>query len=117
MDTPTQLTNSIGCQYLPSIKTTEYGIYFIDNNIKEIYRLGESLTPLTSTLSLNSWAKKNLNNKFKTYYDNLNKLVYFIGNNQCLCYSEQLNCFTGFYSYEKSNFIDNMLDFTISGLD
>ena len=117
MDTPTQLTNLTGCQYLPSIKTTEYGIYFIDNNIKEIYKLGESLVPLTSTLSLNSWAKKNLNNKFKTHYDNLNKLVYFIGNNQCLCYSEQLNCFTGFYSYEKSNFIDNMLDFTISGLD
>jgi hypothetical protein len=61
MDTPTYISEFAGCQYLPSIVSTDRALYFIDNKTKEIYRINnEGLNQLTKVKGFNLWANNNL---------------------------------------------------------
>ena len=112
--------SSIGCTNKWSIVDTPSGLYFIDDITKGIYLFnGSALNNLSNTLGFNQWVKKNSSmskwnpatfNNFKTSYDKVNRDVYFINKDNCLCYSELLGQFTSFYSYEGVPYMFNIED-------
>lgn len=113
------LSNVTGCQNKWSIVTTTTGLYFIDNLTNSLYRFdGQQLDPLSDKLGFRTfiedqnsneeWVSTTQNN-FRGFYDSTNGDVYFINKSYCLGYSELLNQFTSFYSYEKSPYMFNML--------
>lgn len=114
------LTKGIGCSDSGSICNTPYGIYFIDNNQKAIYKFDGKIANLSTSLGMRSWANNNLTktkswnplefNNFVTYYDHNNDDVLFISDNQCLAYSEILKTFTSFYSYEHTPYMIGLDD-------
>lgn len=117
------LSDTIGCPNKWSIAQTPTGIYFMDNNDKSIYLFNGQLTNISTDLGFNSWAKQNIPssnslhkwnpqdyNNFRAVYDKLNQDVLFINNETSLAYSEKLKCFTSFYDYEGSPFLENFDD-------
>ena len=115
------LSDTIGCSNKWSLTNTPVGIYFMDSYDKSIYRFNGELTNLSRDLGFNSWAKREIpsanvswNPKdfddFVTYYDKLNQDVLFISKKEALAYSEKLNTFTSFYSYDKAPYFCNLLD-------
>lgn len=103
------ISNYVGCSNKWSITETPSGLYFIDNNNDSIYLYNGQLTSLSDNLGFSSWIQQNsIKSKwnasdfsnFITYYDKSNSDLYFINKDTCLCYSEILNQFTSFMSYE-----------------
>lgn len=114
------ISNIVGCLNKWSICETVNGIYFIDNLTNALYRFdGSQLTPLSDQLgfrqfigdnnSIARWNPKDYNN-FRTFYDKTNDDVYFINDRYCLCYSELLQQFTSFMSYERTPMMFNFED-------
>ena len=113
------LSDSLGTVNKWSICETPNGIYFIDNNVKAIYRFNGKFENISETKgmatwikgqsSLDEWNPVNFGN-FVAYYDSINEEVLFISKNYCLCYSEPLDCFTGFYSYYNTPYFVNLKD-------
>lgn len=104
------IDNYIGCSNKWSIAESPAGIYFIDDNTNSLYLYNGKINPLSSTLGLGNWIKDNITNEkwnpsdfnsFICYYDNSNKDLYIVNKKECLCYSEQINQFTSFMSYES----------------
>lgn len=104
------INNYTGCSNKWSITETPSGIYFIDNSTDSINLYNGQITSLSDNLGFSKWMKDNSNqsvwnlsdfNNFITYYDKANSDVYFVGKDQCLCYSETLGQFTSFMSYEN----------------
>ena len=104
------ISNTIGCSNKWSITETPLGLYFIDNETNSLYLFNGQIQSLSDKLGFRQWIGENnsheqwdpINYKnFRTYYDKNNNDVYFINENTCLCYSELLNQFTSFMSYEK----------------
>ena len=118
------ISESIGCLNKWSICDTPTGIYFIDNINKSIYNFNGKLTNLSSSLGFDTWVEDNSNsfdiwnpsnfNNFVTYYDKPNKEILFINKKDCLSYSEQIQQFTSFYSYEHTPYFINLLDELLS---
>lgn len=114
------INNIIGCKNKWSICETVNGIYFIDNLTNALYKFdGSSLSPISDMLgfrqfigennSLSIWNPKDYSN-FRTFYDKTNDDVYFINDKYCLCYSELLQQFTSFMSYERTPLMFNFED-------
>jgi hypothetical protein len=116
------ISGNIGCSNKWSICSTPNGLYFMDTNNKNIYRISDKFDNLTDLLGMSSWAKDSINSyvwnpltfkNFITYYDNINGDVLFISDNECLAYSEPLNMFTSFYSYEHTPYLVRIQDRSI----
>lgn len=118
------ITDRIGCANKWSICETSNGIYFIDDITKGIFLFNGQLNNISDKLGFHSWinkASKGVNiwnpvdfEGFVTYYDKVNGDVFFISKDECLGYSELLNQFTSFYSYEKMPYFINLGDRGIS---
>ena len=114
------LSNTIGCTNKWSICITPNGIYFIDDITKGIFLFNGELKNLTDSLGFHSWINQkskgfNIWNPqefkgFVTYYDKINKDVFFINDKECLGYSELLGQFSSFYSYEGTPYFCNLED-------
>lgn len=136
-NTPIEITNNYrvdGKKYLSteigttnkwSIRETANGLYFIDSLSKAIYRLSPSgLSNLTDTKGFHSWAINSINgdknwspnnyDNFTTQYDKIHDNVYFINSDWCLSYSETLDSFTSFFSYNKVPYMFNIWDAFVS---
>ena len=132
-NTPIEITNNyrvdgkkyvsteIGTTNKWSIRETANGLYFIDSLSKAIYRVGPNgLTNLTDTRGFHSWAINSINgdkdwspnnyDNFTTQYDKIHDNVYFINSDWCLSYSETLDSFTSFFSYNKVPYMLNIWD-------
>ena len=106
------ISNSIGCYNKSSIAETPSGIYFMDNITNSIYIFnGQQISSISDTKGFRQWVSDHNNLKkwdpinfdnFITFYDNNNNDVYFTLKDTSLCYSELLQEFTGFMSYEKT---------------
>ena len=103
------ISNNIGCTNKWSIVEALSGLYFIDNNTSSINLYNGQIQSLSNSLGFSSWMNNNNTmevwspvnySNFINYYDKANGDIYFINNNYCLCYSEKINQFTSFLSYE-----------------
>ena len=104
------ISNTVGCSNKKSIQITQEGMYFIDSNTREIYKLAQGLESLSKAKGFNSYfydSSIDLS-ALKTFYDPGLRDVYFRITNtvgvssavQCLVYNEQLNEFTSFFDYD-----------------
>lgn len=103
------LSSTIGCTNKWSIQETQNGLYFIDDEIKSIFRFNGKLEELSTKLGMRSWLENNINgtvwnpdeySNIKTFYDKNNGDVYFTTKDTSLCYSEIIDQFISFMSYE-----------------
>ena len=109
------ISNQIGCSNKDSIQVTQEGIYFIDNNTREIYRWSKGIESLSKGKGFNTYLyDKNVNILTeKTFYDPNLRDVYFrftkqvgvidntpIYKTETLVYNEQLAEFTSFFDYD-----------------
>lgn len=102
------VSETVGCANKWSIIESPYGLYFIDSNNASINLYNGQLSDLTSKYGFNSWARKLMNkeswkpsfNTFRTFYDRNSKDVYFVNKDVALNFSETMNQFTSFISYE-----------------
>ena len=105
------LVQDVGCQNKFSLLPTKNGIYFIDNLGSELMLFnGENVQSLSDThgfrtifnkiKNIGSWNPKYFNN-FIAHMDISNGDIYFTTKDFCLGYSELLQTFTSFYSYEN----------------
>lgn len=99
------LSNTIGCSNKKTIQITPNGVYFIDSNSKDLYTLGNGINSLTKAKGFNNYLYDKNISKFKTFYDKKLKDVYFINDENCLDFNEQLNEFEGFYDYEGTDYM------------
>ncbi len=122
----TYISSMVGCANRWSIVATPTGLYFTDNNEKEIYLLGNEVSNVSTPMGFSSWAKKNISNSnvkwnplfpivdgksaMRAVYDKINQEVLFINSDTCLAYSEKFGAFTSFYSYENTPFFCNLDD-------
>lgn len=94
------VSNQIGCKNKDSIQVTQEGIYFVDENTKEIYKMSKGLESLSKGKGFNAYL---YNNPYisteKTFYDPKLRDVYFQFGGECLVYNEQLSEFTSFLDY------------------
>ena len=113
------ISGTIGCTNKWSICETPNGLYFIDDKTKGIYVFNGEINNISDRFGLHSWinseSKDNIwdpkdFNSFITYYDRLNRDVFFINKEQCLAFSEFLGQFSSFYSYECTPFFSNIKD-------
>lgn len=114
------LSSNIGCNNKWSIIETSTGLYFIDKYSNAIYKYGDGITNLSDSLGMAQWVKGldyaewNMYNEnpvtadlpgVRTFYDNLNGDIYFSpASSHCggaLCFSDKLNQFTSFMSYDN----------------
>jgi hypothetical protein len=106
------ISDNIGCCNKWSICETNSGLYFIDDISKTIYNYNGQFTPLSDVLGFTSFMNTSLKyldlwnpvdfNNYVSYYDKLNNEILFINNDYCLSYSEPLQQFTSFYSYNRT---------------
>ena len=97
---------------------TPLGLYFIDDSLKSIVKFDGKWTNLSDTNGFHSYMKTHSNtlniwnpsdfNTFVTYYDAINKDVFFINSTDCLAYSETLQSFSSFYSYNHVPYMTNI---------
>ena len=115
------LSEKIGTSNKWSICPTPNNLYFVDDYTKNIWCLGQNgLMSLSDSLGFHTWINresKTLNpwnpsrfNNIVTYYDTKNKDVLFFTKWECLAYSEYINQFTSFYSYEHSPYYSPLED-------
>ena len=103
-------SNQVGCSNKWSICQSPNGLYFLDSLNKDLYKIGESLSNLSSTNGFNTYLRSipNIekpwnpayNNSIKTSYDPINKEVLFSTDKETLSYSEQLQSFMSFYDFK-----------------
>ena len=104
------MSETVGCANKWSIIESPYGLYFMDSNNASINLYNGQLLDLTSKYGFNSWARKLMNkeswkplfNTFRTFYDRNSKDVYFVNKDVALDFSETMNQFTSFISYENT---------------
>lgn len=91
-----------------SIKVTPNGIYFIDGKTKSAYLFnGQQCVSLSDTKAMKIFFDGEPDN-FKIFYDSKEKDVYFVNSNCCLCFSEKLGEFAGFFSYQNTPMMDSV---------
>ena len=103
------ISNTIGCANKWSIAESPSGLYFIDNETNSLYLFNGGITSLSDKLGFRQWiSTHNVHvnwepvgyNNYRSFYDKNNNDVYFTYKDHCLCYSELINQFTSFMSYE-----------------
>lgn len=114
------ITDKVGCTNKWSMCETSNGIYFIDDITKGIFLFNGQLNNISDKFGFHSWinrASKNVSiwnpvdfDSFVTYYDKVNGDVFFISRDECLAFSESLDQFSSFYSYEKMPYFSNLED-------
>lgn len=112
------LSNTIGCSNKWSIVQGEKGLYFIDSIGKGIYLLNNQITNISDKYGFHSWINQKIEgvsiwnpkdfNSFVSYYDKTNGDILFIDKNDCLTFSEPLDGFTSFYSYNNTPYMANV---------
>lgn len=104
------ISNTIGCANKWSITESPSGLYFIDNETNSLYLFNGEIASLSDKLGFRQWfSTHNVHtnwepvgyNNYRTFYDKNNNDVYFTYKDHCLCYSELINQFTSFMSYEQ----------------
>lgn len=104
------VSNSIGCNNKWSITESPNGIYFIDSDTNSLYLFNGTINSLSDRFGLRGWLSNNNSNKewntvtyenFRSFYDRNNGDVYFIKDDDCLCFSELLGQFISFYDYTR----------------
>ncbi len=101
-----------------SIKSTPNGIYFIDGLTNGIYKFdSQGIKCISDELGFRDWVGDTVNNtewtvskfgNFVTHYDESTDDVYFVNKEYCLNYSEYLNQFSSFLSYENTPHMFNL---------
>ena len=113
------LSDNSGCQNKWAVSETPFGIFFIDDNINELYCYnGQNLNRIASSNSMMSWFKKNNQNYWKVspfegkklLFDTNTEDLYVVTADTALSYNSKLSCFTSFYSYGKTQNILNIKD-------
>lgn len=103
------ISNTIGCANKWSIAESPSGLYFIDNETNSLYLFNGEIVSLSDKLGFRQWiSTHNVHvnwepvgyNNYRSFYDKNNNDVYFTYKDHCLCYSELINQFTSFMSYE-----------------
>lgn len=105
------ITTTTGVTHEMCTAVSPKGIYFIDVSNKYIGRYNsDGIVNLSESKGIKSWCNTNISAKqinsfynsqgFAIYVDQINGLVYFVNTQYCLIYSEALELFMGFYSYE-----------------
>lgn len=103
------ISNTIGCANKWSIAESPSGLYFVDNETNSLYLFNGEITSLSDKLGFRQWINTHnvhVNwepvgyNNYRSFYDKNNNDVYFTYKDHCLCYSELINQFTSFMSYE-----------------
>lgn len=100
------------------------GLYFIDDLSKSLFLFSEGLNNLSDNLGFHSWFTKhiktdgswnpgNLNN-FTLQHDKIHDYLYITNKDYSLGYSELLNNFGSFFSYENIPYMFNVWDKFIS---
>ena len=100
------------------------GLYFIDDLSKALYSFGQGFSNLSDALGFHSWFTENINldnkwvpinpNNFMLQYDNIHDYLYITNKDYSLGYSELLNNFGSFYSYNNIPYMFNIWDNFIS---
>lgn len=104
------LSDTIGCSNKETIQITPNGVYFMDSNSKDICLLNNGIQSVSKAKGFNSYLYNKDFSKYKTFYDEKLKDVYFTDDTTSLDYSEQLGEFEGFYSYGGTDYMFNYLD-------
>ena len=113
------ISNSIGCNNKWAITESPNGIYFIDSDTNSLYIFNGTINSLSDRFGLRGWLSNNNSNKewntvtyenFRSFYDRNNGDVYFIKDDDCLCFSELLGQFISFYDYTKIPSMFNVED-------
>lgn len=126
----TYLSRNVGTLNKWSVVIGQRGFYWIDETLQDFYKCGESensfgIENLSDKYGFKAWSKAHISrencpwhintfadnlNAFKANYDLNNGDVYWANGEWCICFNEQLDCFTSFYSYEKIPYKFNYLD-------
>lgn len=99
------LTYDIGCTDKKIIKETPSGIYFIDSITNNLHILNKEISDISTTHNMVSWFRDN--SIYKVLYDNINRNVYIVTNEESLCYSELLNEFMSRFSYSGIDILES----------
>lgn len=117
------ISQNIGCFNKWSVISTPLGIYFIDDINKGLYTFNGQLGNLSQTKGFDTWMDETAALKvwnpytwenIVTYYDPVNKEVYFSNEKESLVFSEKLNSFTSFVDYNKLRLLEKVKDKTIT---
>ena len=114
------LSNNQGCLNKWSICETATGLYFIDDINHCISRFaGQGVDNLSSRLGFDKWLDGKCSNKAwepkyfsncRTHYDKNYNDIYFTYDDSCLIFSEKLQQFMTFASYDNTGVMTNVKD-------
>ena len=116
------LSNQYGCVNKWSIQNTKKGLYFIDDYTKNIVFFNGQFKSLSREKGFNSWIRNYIDNapqaftqttqsKFGniiTHYDKITDDVYFTTDTESLNFSEVLDEFQSFLSYDRTCALVNL---------
>ena len=103
------LSTVLGCVNKWSIMESSLGLYFIDTNTGGLYIINPQITPISDNKGFKQWFNTHNSPEvwnpktqqvFRLFYDTSNNDLYVTNNETCLVYSEYLQEFTSFMSYE-----------------
>ena len=106
------ISEKIGCSNKWSIVETPLGIYFNDDELHSTYRYNGQLTDLTTTKGLRTFMQSRYNNKpwnpkdfdnCIAFYNKIGRDIYWIYDDACLSFSEQVDNYTSFMDYERTS--------------
>jgi hypothetical protein len=112
------ISNIIGSTNKWSIALSNRALYFVDELNRDIRVLGNPILNLSERAGMKTWSdekiaregeKKIGDKRFITTVDTARDLVYFINDEQALCYNENLGIFEGFYSHEGKELFFNYM--------
>ena len=104
------ISENIGCFNKWSVCTTPLGIYFIDDVRKALYNFNGQLSNLSQQKGFETWTSEHCNlnvwnpelwENIVTFYDEINRDIYFVSEEVALVYSEKLGNFISFLDYDK----------------
>lgn len=104
------ISDTIGCSNRDTIQITPEGIYFMDSNSKDIMLFNNGIKSVSKVKGFNSYLYNRDFSKYKAFYDEKLKDVYFTDDVTSLDFNEQLGEFEGFYSYGGTDYMFNYLD-------
>lgn len=107
------ISNTLGCNNKQAIQVTPYGIYFIDTKSKEICKLSDTITSLSTNKGFNTYLYNKDVSETKLFYDSKLRDVYFQFKDECLVFNELLQEFTSFLDF-NTDFLFSYKDNTIA---
>ena len=113
------VSNTIGTTNKWSIKQSNKNLYFINSLNKDIYLLGTPPINISEQFGFKTWSFNNILNLYEynltenkkafiTNLDIINDNLYFNNEDYSLMFSERLNQFESFYSYEDIAYMFNI---------